>query len=104
MKENTPDLELEVLRAKEMIEGKLGTPTGSFAYPNGDHDDWSKAAVKSAGFEVAVSTNWGRNGRNQDLFALNRMGLCLDRDLSWRGGYSESLLFWRLSPLFRTKG
>ncbi|MBV5330360.1 MAG: polysaccharide deacetylase family protein [Chlorobium sp.] len=103
IKENTPNLHYEVHNAKELIEDKIDMPIRSFAYPNGDFDDRTIEAVKLAGFELAVTTKWGRNTRENNPFSLKRMELGLPKDLSWRGHYSSQLLSWRLSKLFNPK-
>jgi peptidoglycan/xylan/chitin deacetylase (PgdA/CDA1 family) len=57
----------------------LGVPPVSFAYPNGrpgrDFDQTHARMVQEAGFESAVSTEWGCASTRSNLFALPRLVL-----------------------------
>src|SRR5215510_4923205 len=68
----------EILASKRTIEQHLHTPVRLFAYPNGNHEDFSeplKQGLREAGFLCAVTTLWGTNDRQTDRFELRRMGL-----------------------------
>lgn len=66
----------EIVRGKEMLEEIISEPVRLFAYPNGKPDSDYKAAhvamVRELGFEGAVSTSWGAQRNNDDVFQLPR--------------------------------
>ncbi len=66
----------EIYEGKQYLENLLNTKLISFAYPNGkiDKDYEYKHAdfVKKSGFQCAVTTNWGINMKQNDLFQLYR--------------------------------
>ena len=66
----------EICDAKLYLESLLGTPVASFAYPNGkpgvDYKPAHRDIVKSAGFELAVSTQWGVSTVKSDVWQLPR--------------------------------
>jgi peptidoglycan/xylan/chitin deacetylase (PgdA/CDA1 family) len=65
----------EITQSKEIIERKLGSPITAFAYPNGselDFNNCTKALLRDAGYKCAVTTQFGSNDFNQDLFELRR--------------------------------
>jgi peptidoglycan/xylan/chitin deacetylase (PgdA/CDA1 family) len=65
----------EIWKSKQEIEKELGVPTVTFAYPNGnvgDFDETTKALLRDAGYKCAVTTRFGSNGYDQDLFELRR--------------------------------
>lgn len=66
----------EIVRGKEMLQEIIGESVRLFAYPNGKPDSDYKAEhvamVKELGFEGAVSTSWGGQKKNDDLFQLPR--------------------------------
>ncbi|MCS6947124.1 MAG: polysaccharide deacetylase family protein [Steroidobacteraceae bacterium] len=80
--------EREIAGSKTDLEAIIGAPVRSFAYPNGrPHTDYSAvhvAAVKRAGFTVALSTAWGAASRDSDPLQLPRIAPW-DRSL-WRYG------------------
>jgi peptidoglycan/xylan/chitin deacetylase (PgdA/CDA1 family) len=66
---------MEILVSKRVIEEKLGIPVRALAYPNGkthDFSDLTKRLVRESGYECAVTTIFGTNGVEQDLFELRR--------------------------------
>jgi peptidoglycan/xylan/chitin deacetylase (PgdA/CDA1 family) len=66
----------EIAGSKRFLENLLGEPITLFAYPNGkpgeDYHAESVAAVRSAGFDAAVSTTRGAADRSTDPFQLPR--------------------------------
>ena len=64
-----------IQNSKAMIEKTLRTPIRTFAYPNGSQDDFdesTKRLLKEAGYLCAVTTKFGVNESDQDLFDLRR--------------------------------
>jgi len=66
----------EIIGGKNQLEDIIGEPLRLFAYPNGrpnqDYLQEHVALVKEAGFEAAVSTQWGVAGPRSDPFQLPR--------------------------------
>lgn len=78
----------EIETSKQVLERLLGEPVPLFAYPNGkpgeDYAPESVELARQAGFEAAVSTQWGVSTRHTDPFQLRRF-TPWDRQL-WRFG------------------
>jgi peptidoglycan/xylan/chitin deacetylase (PgdA/CDA1 family) len=64
--------ETEIRESKSRLEHQLGHAVTSFAYPFGDCDDASAAAVLSAGFECACGTGEDAVRPGTDRFRLPR--------------------------------
>lgn len=66
----------EITESREYLEELLGEPVRMFAYPNGrlgnDYTQDNAEIVKSAGFDAAVSTNWGTCNIKTDPYHLPR--------------------------------
>jgi peptidoglycan/xylan/chitin deacetylase (PgdA/CDA1 family) len=65
----------EIQESKANIEEKLGTRITTFAYPNGtrhDFNDSTKNLLKECGYACALTTTFGTNEYQQDLFELRR--------------------------------
>ena len=66
----------EVVESKNYLEDLLGTEVKYFAYPNGrpgiDYRMEHRDIVEIAGFEAAVSTNWGVASSLSDKWQLPR--------------------------------
>jgi peptidoglycan/xylan/chitin deacetylase (PgdA/CDA1 family) len=65
----------EIQESKTVIEQKLRTPIRTFAYPNGRKDDFNesiKNLLKDAGYACALTTKFGTNESDEDLFELRR--------------------------------
>lgn len=97
--------ELSEQRVREEVEGSrrqlsnaLGSPVRSFCYPGGSYDARVVAAVRSAGYECAVTTQWGIN-RKQSELELARCDMDFARLCSRHGGFSKERLWLRLSGL-----
>jgi hypothetical protein len=73
-------LRAELVVSKSRLETELGHPVTLFCYPNGSYDERVEAAVREAGYNVAVTTNPGLNDRRSDLHALARVPAELDLD------------------------
>lgn len=67
----------EILGSKRYLEGLLGHTVECFAYPNGRPDEDYRRdhvdIVRSAGFSVAVTTQWGAAATATDVFQLPRI-------------------------------
>jgi len=69
----TPEiLKEEIEGCKSELEDLLGDKLVSFAYPYGDHDQKTVDQTKSAGFQIACSTNNGWAHYGNDLWRIRR--------------------------------
>jgi peptidoglycan/xylan/chitin deacetylase (PgdA/CDA1 family) len=67
-------IQMEVKGAHDIIEGALGHPPRSFAYPNGDCDDRVVDAVSDLGYEVAFLFDHRLNSLPlEDPFRVSRV-------------------------------
>lgn len=73
---DVPDQRQQIFDSKLELEKLIKKPVTGFAYPNGlpgkDYDTSTVAIVKAAGFEYAVSTNWGTSTKSTNAYELNR--------------------------------
>ncbi len=60
---------------KELIEKKLSLNCQHFAYPGGYYNKKTIQILKEYGFVSAVTTKYGINTKNTDLFELYRIGI-----------------------------
>lgn len=67
--------ELERSRARLLAEDAADPDFIPFCYPNGEQDAGIAAAVREAGYGVAVTTAGGWNGRGDDPFLLKRIAI-----------------------------
>jgi peptidoglycan/xylan/chitin deacetylase (PgdA/CDA1 family) len=63
----------EIADSKLACEATIGAPVVAFAYPYGDFDAKAREAVKTAGFNLACSTQAGPTIATSDVFALPRI-------------------------------
>lgn len=73
----------EVSRSRVELEQSLGRSVDSFAYPMGGWGPSIRDAVESAGYEVAVTVDRGRNTPGHDDMALRR-AFAFDRPEDFR--------------------
>lgn len=70
------EAEQEIVQSKAYLESILDEPVKIFAYPNGkrgkDYLPKHVDMVRRAGFQAAVSTDWGVSSRKADSFQLRR--------------------------------
>ncbi len=66
----------EIADGKDALEGLIGAPLRSFAYPNGkpgqDYLAEHARMARELGFEAALTTSWGAAGPASDPFQLPR--------------------------------
>jgi len=85
-------VEREVKGCKTSLEGLLGEPVLSFAYPFGFFNEAVKKAVAEAGFLLGIAVEWGPDGFGRDLMETRRV--CLSPD----AGPLE--FAWKTSPFY----
>lgn len=66
-------LHSEIVTSKQLIEQNIGEPIYAFAYPSGLYDDAAIDMVKSAGFLMAVTTEWGGRHSYDRRFLMPRV-------------------------------
>jgi len=74
--QNLANAKREIMGSKEVLESLLGKPVTHFAYPNGrpdiDYKVEHRDLVEIAGYDCAVSTQWGVASRSSDRWQLPR--------------------------------
>src|SRR5258708_39568792 len=79
-----PDMEVELVDSKELMEKRIGEPVLDFAYPFGKPADCGKEArqvLDRAGYRSAVTTAGGVNSSGTDPFQLLRVNPGDERSL-----------------------
>ena len=71
-------LRYELVNSRSRLESELGIPVTLFCYPNGSYDERVEAAVRQAGYKVAVTTIPRLNDQQSDPHALARVPAELD--------------------------
>jgi len=77
------EMKEEIFFSKKIIEKHIESSITTFAYPNGtveDFNEMTKSLIKDAGYSCAVTTIFGTNDVNQDIYALRR-GTPWDTDI-----------------------
>jgi peptidoglycan/xylan/chitin deacetylase (PgdA/CDA1 family) len=69
----------QLIKSKEGIEWKLGTPVRYFAYPTGAYDKEIEELVRDSGYDGAFSVNFGRVSARSDMYALERIPIFKSR-------------------------
>lgn len=85
-------LEEEIAGSRAQLEEMLAAPIRSFCYPNGAMDERVVHCARRAGYTQAVTTEPGRNERQQDLHRLKRWFIHEDRLAGPGGAASGTLL------------
>ena len=60
----------EVRTSRDLLEGLLGTPVRSFAYPHGYHSRRIQDIVRTAGFESACAVKHAASSTEDDVYGL----------------------------------
>jgi peptidoglycan/xylan/chitin deacetylase (PgdA/CDA1 family) len=93
------DQRWEVAESKHVIEREIGVPIRTFCYPNGSYDRTTLRELQAAGYDCAVTTQWGSNRRGTSPFELRRFDIQAERNRSSSGHVSHPVLAWRLADL-----
>lgn len=96
---NDQELRYETIESKRRLETELNTEIASFCYPNGDCDARSAEAVFQAGYQNAVTTQWGKNQPEQPYFQLKRCDVNTFNNLNRKQALSYARFALRLSGL-----
>ena len=92
--------QLEIAGSVTLIRDRLGLAPTGFAYPGGDYDAASLAAVKAAGLGHAVTTRAGDVRPGADPWTLLRRGLSDGACLGPTGAFSSRLAGAELAGAF----
>lgn len=68
------ELDSELQSSKERLETMLDRPIEHFCYPNGSFDQTIAQAVEKNTYKSAVTTDYGFNQKDENLFTLRRVG------------------------------
>lgn len=91
------ELEMEIVKSREIISEKLGREVRSFCYPNGDHDERVVSVVKRAGYHYAVTARYGINKRDAMPYTLKRCDIQGRYAHNARGALAPGALLMRLT-------
>jgi peptidoglycan/xylan/chitin deacetylase (PgdA/CDA1 family) len=92
---NIDEAEHEIQACKRVIEGKLGHPVRSFAYPVGQRQHLGPEVVelvRKAGFSWALTTKYGMNTSACNPYVLRRVEV--DVDQHWLVLAAEAAGLW----------
>jgi len=67
------EAEREIAGSKQMLEDRLNHPVRTFCYPVGRYSERDVALVSAAGYELAVTTEWGSAIPSMDHHLLSRI-------------------------------
>lgn len=65
----------EISRSKQLLEDAHGLDIRAIAFPNGDYSDRDLELVKRAGYECALTVDFGFNTLKTDPYKLRRMSI-----------------------------
>lgn len=72
----------EIAGSKEILENQYNLEIYAIAYPNGAYSDRDIALVKRAGYQCAITVDYGFNDLNTDLFRIKRFVIRDDHDIN----------------------
>jgi peptidoglycan/xylan/chitin deacetylase (PgdA/CDA1 family) len=90
----------EIADSARLIEQRLGVRPAGLAYPGGDYDESSPAAVAASGLNYAVTTRSGDNVAGAPRFELRRRGWSEGACIGPTGRFSERLATAELNGAF----
>jgi peptidoglycan/xylan/chitin deacetylase (PgdA/CDA1 family) len=65
--------ETEIAGSMAVIESRIGTPVRSFCYPSGHYDLRSISALRSSGYDAAVTEKQGSRQATAAIYELQRI-------------------------------
>jgi peptidoglycan/xylan/chitin deacetylase (PgdA/CDA1 family) len=63
----------EIVQSKQILEKEFGLNIYALAYPNGDYSKRDIALAKDAGYQCALTVDFGFNSKKTDPFRLKRI-------------------------------
>lgn len=82
---NDEEINEELKISKRLIEEQISKKCETFAYPNGQAEDFDKRVIKSLKineYRCALSTIYGKNNYNTNLFSLKRLYSSSSKDIT----------------------
>ncbi|MGE0350255.1 polysaccharide deacetylase family protein [Hydrogenophaga sp.] len=89
----------EIDHSRSVLEAQIDHEVRSFCYPNGDYDERVSARVRQAGYEYAVTTQYGINPQGSDPYSLRRIDLQSGYGKNAAGTFKSSGFFLRMTGL-----
>jgi peptidoglycan/xylan/chitin deacetylase (PgdA/CDA1 family) len=77
------DCRVELAQSRLEIEGLVGQPCRSFAFPNGSYGEREIGALRSAGYQSARTLDAGWNDEKTDPFRLKAVPVSDDASWAW---------------------
>lgn len=71
----------EIIESKKVLEKDYGLRINALAYPNGDYSDRDISLAKEAGYECAITVDFGYNTLQTDPYRLKRLSVNDTADL-----------------------
>ena len=72
----------EISEGKQILEQNFGCDIYAIAYPNGDYSQRTIELTKEAGYQCAVTVDYGFNTIKSDLFRLKRLSINDTHDMN----------------------
>lgn len=69
------EAEAEIAGSRQALERDFGLRINAFAFPNGDYSDRDVALARKAGYECAITVDFGFNTLSTDPYRLKRLGI-----------------------------
>ena len=79
---NDDEAKAEIFNSKRTLEQDYEINIYSFSYPNGNYSDREIEFCKQVGFSCAITTDYGYNDQNTDLFKLKRFPVDTTNDIN----------------------
>jgi peptidoglycan/xylan/chitin deacetylase (PgdA/CDA1 family) len=86
----------ELAQSKDALEQKLGKPMTTLCYPYGSHDATTVALAQECGYQMAVTTEFGRVRMGDDPLRLPRISVYHVPPVSLTYGIGSLNFRWRL--------
>lgn len=97
--ENDGVLHAEIVESKRLLEHHTESRISVFAYPNGEHNENVLRHVKSAGYQIAVTTKRIVNKFGDNPLTLGRLSLCEESTRGISGKFAQNIAVLRLNAV-----
>ncbi|MGM0609427.1 MAG: polysaccharide deacetylase family protein [Candidatus Muiribacteriota bacterium] len=72
---NEAEVEKEINLSKKILEKRINSPVNGFCYPRGAWNKDIESIVKKAGYDYAVTTEYGTNSKKFNLYSMKRKNI-----------------------------
>lgn len=72
---NDDESKYEIVDSKKILETKFDLSINAFSYPNGDYSEREVDFLKKAGYECAITVDYGFNDNTTCIFKLKRISV-----------------------------